>query len=177
MPRDTSHLERLRTRATRSRLANGGTADGSGGRYGSHAGQCRQRVKIDAIGRTLTHVRGVGRGIIPAAIGRGRGARRRWGGNYGDDRHGWPCKDHTETLDAIDRATKGQQGKRTDLVDISNEVDRPTGTTKAAALRRLRKDRPDLHPAPLAGCFWFLVLPNARPCYRIRDFLQKVAPR
>lgn len=38
----------------------------------------------------------------------------------------------------------GRQGRRTDLVDNIHEVERPTGTSETAALRRLRKDRPDL---------------------------------
>lgn len=61
------------------------------------------------------------------------------------------CKRDPEALDAIDRATAGRQGERTDLVDNINEVDRPTGTAAATALRRLRKDRPDLHAEVMAG--------------------------
>jgi hypothetical protein len=45
----------------------------------------------------------------------------------------------------IDQALQGKQGQRTDLVDNVNEVERPTGNSESAALRRLRKDRPDLH--------------------------------
>lgn len=58
------------------------------------------------------------------------------------------CSDDPEALDLIDQVQKGEsaQGKRNDLVDNINEVDsRPTGTSAAYALRRLRKDRPDLH--------------------------------
>jgi hypothetical protein len=46
-------------------------------------------------------------------------------------------------LDLIDREVKGRQGERTDLVDNIHEVDnvnessRPSGTSSAAALRRL----------------------------------------
>ena len=48
-----------------------------------------------------------------------------------------------EALDLIDRVTVGRQGERTDLVDNVNDVEeRPTGNTREAALRRLRKDRP-----------------------------------
>lgn len=60
-------------------------------------------------------------------------------------------RDDTETLDLLDRALKGKQGERTDLVDNINEVSRPDGTSREAALRRLRKDRPDLHAKVLAG--------------------------
>lgn len=56
------------------------------------------------------------------------------------------CRDDPEALDLIDRVTVGRQGERTDLVDNVNDVEeRPTGNTREAALRRLRKDRPDLH--------------------------------
>ena len=57
--------------------------------------------------------------------------------------------------DAEDRANQSRQGQRTDLVDndndVINDVGRPTGTSRAAALRRLRKDRPDIHARVLAG--------------------------
>ena len=56
------------------------------------------------------------------------------------------------TLDLLDRALVSQQGRRSDLVDNSNEVPkRPTGTSKEYALRRLRKDAPELHARVLAG--------------------------
>lgn len=61
------------------------------------------------------------------------------------------CRDDVEALDAIDRATVGKQGSRTDIVDNINEVQRPTGTSRDAALRRLRKDRPDLLERVLAN--------------------------
>ncbi len=53
-------------------------------------------------------------------------------------------------VDALDRVMPGEPGRRTDLVDNINEVDRPTGTSEAATVRRLRKDRPDLHAQYLA---------------------------
>jgi hypothetical protein len=63
-----------------------------------------------------------------------------------------------QRINAQDQANKAasQQGQRTDLVDNDqtniNEVEsRPTGTSTAAALRRLRKDRPDIHARVLAG--------------------------
>lgn len=61
------------------------------------------------------------------------------------------CRSDKAALDAIDRAVQGRQGRRSDLVDNINEVDRPTGTSESAALRRLRKDRPDLHSQVLNG--------------------------
>jgi hypothetical protein len=56
-------------------------------------------------------------------------------------------------LDLFDSATRGQQGRRTDLLDNMQEVgnNAPTGTSREAGLRRLRKDRPDLHAEVLAG--------------------------
>ena len=60
-------------------------------------------------------------------------------------------QDDPVAVDALDRATQGKQGQRTDLVDNINEVDRPTGTSEAATVRRLRKDRPDLHAQYLAN--------------------------
>jgi len=61
------------------------------------------------------------------------------------------CRDDAEALEAIDRATKGQQGRRTDFVDNIHEVERPSGTSRDAAIRRLRKDRPDLLEKVIAG--------------------------
>jgi hypothetical protein len=61
------------------------------------------------------------------------------------------CRDDPEALDAIDRVTQGKQGARTDIVDNVHEVERPAGNSRDAALRRLRKDRPDLHAQVLSG--------------------------
>nr|WP_309686499.1 hypothetical protein [Armatimonas sp.] len=57
------------------------------------------------------------------------------------------CRDNTEVLDLLDGVMQGKQGERTDLVHNIHDVkeDRPSGTSPEAALRRLRKDRPDLH--------------------------------
>lgn len=60
------------------------------------------------------------------------------------------CSGDRKALDAIDRATTSRQGARSDLVHNVNEV-RPTGNSAPAALRRLRKDKPDLHAQVLAG--------------------------
>lgn len=59
--------------------------------------------------------------------------------------------DDPVAVDLLDLALTGKQGARTDLVDNINEVARPDGTSRAASLRRLRKDAPDLHAAVLAG--------------------------
>lgn len=60
------------------------------------------------------------------------------------------CKPYNDVLDLIDEANNKEavQGIRNDLkdnfVNNVNEV-RPQGNTKASGLRRLRKDRKDLH--------------------------------
>ncbi len=55
-------------------------------------------------------------------------------------------------LDLIDQATQRRDGNPTGNNQYSGTVDiinsstpRPTGTSKQSSLRRLRKDRPDLH--------------------------------
>lgn len=60
-------------------------------------------------------------------------------------------RDDPAALDLFDQATQGRQGSRADLVDVIHEVDRPSGTSREAGLRRLRKDRPDLHAEVLTG--------------------------
>jgi hypothetical protein len=59
--------------------------------------------------------------------------------------------DDPEAVDLLDRALQGRQGQRTDLVDNIHKVERPAGTSQTAALRRLRKDAPELHAEVLAG--------------------------
>jgi UDP-N-acetylmuramoylalanine-D-glutamate ligase len=68
------------------------------------------------------------------------------------------CRDDDEALEAIDAATKHKPGggknqhtKQNSLVDNINEATRPTGTSRDAAIRRLRKDRPDLLEKVIAG--------------------------
>lgn len=63
--------------------------------------------------------------------------------------------DDPEALDLLDQALQGKHGgdrrsAHATNVDISN-VDRPTGTTRDRALRKLRKDAPKLHAEVLAG--------------------------
>ena len=60
-----------------------------------------------------------------------------------------------ETADLLDQALQGKHGgdrisECASNVDVIN-VARPTGTAKAAALRRLRKDKPELHAEVIAG--------------------------
>lgn len=64
------------------------------------------------------------------------------------------CRDNPEAVDAIDRALKGRQGQRTDLLYNIQEVSKqeaPTGTSTEAALRRLRDQEPSLHARVIAG--------------------------
>ncbi len=63
------------------------------------------------------------------------------------------CRDTPRALDLIDAAVKEseRQGKRANLIDNINKVPIPDGTSRAAALRRLRKDRPDLHVQVIGG--------------------------
>ncbi|MFJ9633748.1 hypothetical protein ACIRU8_39250 [Streptomyces sp. NPDC101175] len=62
-------------------------------------------------------------------------------------------RDDPVALDLFDQATRGQAGRRTDLLDNIQEVGvlAPSGTSREAGLRRLRKDRPDLHAEVLTG--------------------------
>lgn len=65
-----------------------------------------------------------------------------------------------QALDALDRVTQHPAGNSTgrnqhstgtfDNIQSSSPVEAPTGTSSAAALRRLRKERPDLHARVLA---------------------------
>jgi hypothetical protein len=62
------------------------------------------------------------------------------------------CRHNRHALDLVQRETKrpGGRPKKTETVDIVNGK-RPTGNDPSAALRRLAKDRPDLHARVLAG--------------------------
>jgi hypothetical protein len=59
--------------------------------------------------------------------------------------------DDIEAADLLDRAIQGRQGERTDLGNIVPKVGRPEGNQRDKALRRLRKDAPELHSEVLAG--------------------------
>ena len=64
------------------------------------------------------------------------------------------CGDNPAALDALDRATQGRQGERTDLFNNVKEVDAlepPMGNSSAYALRKLRSDAPELHERVLTG--------------------------
>jgi len=56
------------------------------------------------------------------------------------------CRDMTYALDAVDKALQREGGRpRGETVHIVNGSERPWGNGTTTALRRLRKDRPDLH--------------------------------
>jgi len=55
------------------------------------------------------------------------------------------CRSDPEALDAVDQATQNAEGRPEKTFDNVQGFQAPTGNTSAAALRRLRKDRPDLH--------------------------------
>ncbi len=62
--------------------------------------------------------------------------------------------ERVEALNLLDEAIGKRQGQRTDFLYNIQEVPKeaaPYGTSRAAGLRRLRKDRPDLHAEVLAG--------------------------
>lgn len=64
------------------------------------------------------------------------------------------CTGSVEALDALDRALqrpKYLNRPRADLNNIKDPSRYPEGTSAEQALRRLRKDRPDLHSEVLAG--------------------------
>jgi hypothetical protein len=63
------------------------------------------------------------------------------------------CRDNRRARDALDRAlqrTHGGYRSKRDNVNHAPVGDTPTGNAVAQALRRLRKDRPDLHARVLA---------------------------
>lgn len=57
----------------------------------------------------------------------------------------------TEALDLLDQALQNAPHVHAPQSDVDISNVRPTGTTQAAALRRLRKDAPSLHAEVLAG--------------------------
>jgi hypothetical protein len=60
------------------------------------------------------------------------------------------CRDDTGALDAIDRATVGEhENQHTRPRVQDNNVIVQQGTSNTYALRKLRKDRPDLHERDL----------------------------
>lgn len=59
------------------------------------------------------------------------------------------CNDAPDVLDLIDQALQNPAGIH--AVSNIHSIPRPSGTTEQRALRKLRKDRPDLHAQVLAG--------------------------
>ena len=61
------------------------------------------------------------------------------------------CIDDVEARDALDQACQRKAGGDTSTFDNIQGAPAPTGTSESQALRRLRKDRTDLHDRVLAG--------------------------
>lgn len=63
-------------------------------------------------------------------------------------------RDDPVALDLLDQATQTEHGGARDKlynIQLEESVGHPSGTSREAGLRRLRKDRPDLHAEVLAG--------------------------
>lgn len=60
-------------------------------------------------------------------------------------------RDDPMALDLFDQATQRGPGRPQGILDNIQDSAAPTGTSREAGLRRLRKDRPDLHAEVLAG--------------------------
>lgn len=61
------------------------------------------------------------------------------------------CRDDNEALDVLDRAVVASPGRPRKNVDNVNIIRRPTGNSASQAIRRLRRDRPDLHARVITG--------------------------
>lgn len=60
------------------------------------------------------------------------------------------CRDDPEALDLVDRAMQNKPGPQGESFDNVQEL-APTGNSRDAALRRLRKDAPELHKQVIDG--------------------------
>ena len=60
-------------------------------------------------------------------------------------------EDDKATLDLLDQALQNQPGRPEKTFDNIQGFSPPTGTSETSALRRLRKDEPELHAEVLAG--------------------------
>lgn len=61
------------------------------------------------------------------------------------------CKDNPEALDILDLTVEASPGRFKKNVDNTNIIRRPSGTSSAYSIRRLRNLRPDLHKQVLIG--------------------------
>jgi len=60
--------------------------------------------------------------------------------------------DDREAVDLLDRVLQRQVGRPREIVyNVHNSKGRPAGNSQARALRRLRKDAPELHAEVIAG--------------------------
>lgn len=104
----------------------------------------RWRHFVTRLGKEVRHERFVDFVVTPPLAGLGANVDlvRRM---VGDD---------NEALDLLDQATQNPDGRPSeeDRETVSNiHSSRPAGTTKDRALRKLRKDAPELHAEVLAG--------------------------
>lgn len=60
-------------------------------------------------------------------------------------------RDDVEAVDLLDQAVQNPHGKHTPDVDNVNITERPEGNSADYALRKLRKDAPELHARVIAG--------------------------
>ena len=75
------------------------------------------------------------------------------------------CRDDKEAADLLDQALQRPAHRPLESVD-NVHASRPAGNASSAALRRLRKDRPDLHAQVIAGevsANWAMVEARFRP--------------
>jgi hypothetical protein len=64
------------------------------------------------------------------------------------------CDGDSEAMDLLDRATQREAGRPKEMDNnVIHLESKPKGNSEAYALRRLRKDRPDLHARVLSGEF------------------------
>lgn len=79
------------------------------------------------------------------------------------------CRDNPAALDALDRATQGRTGRPSaETVDNINDLKKPDGTSRDAALRRLRKHsdpESDDYREDVAGLYR-QVLQGEKSCHR-----------
>lgn len=61
------------------------------------------------------------------------------------------CRDDAEALSLLDEATAAGPGPKQSVDNINSSDSRPTGTSRQQALRKLRKDAPEVHAEVIAG--------------------------
>ncbi len=101
--------------------------------------------------RDDAHDQDVGQGGGDSGEQRGTLARlRRWWKGQTVRQGKEPTLDFSKVDEPV-RAVGEGDDEGINVDNIHNDTDRPTGTSSDAALRRLRKDRPDLHEQVLSA--------------------------